>query len=52
MALPDYAKVWDVFVNKKKKRRIAGVLHHNIRKCGKILDMRKEDLDSIPSSAS
>lgn len=50
MALPDYAKVWDVFVN--KKRGIAGVLHHNIRKCGKILDMRKEDLSSISNSAS
>ena len=36
----------------EQKRGITGVLYHNIRKCGKILDMRKEDLGSDPSSDS
>lgn len=36
----------------EQKKGIVGVLQHNIRKCGKTLDMRKEDLGSIPSSAS
>lgn len=46
MALPGMGCVCE------QNRGIIGVLQHKIRKCKKTLDMRKEDLGSIPGSAS